>query len=141
MSNIKRIIIFCCFIIVVSCVDKPQFLTADFSSGEFSINEAELIEGMPLFFKTNIYDISFFIIKKNGHISSYLNACQKCYSSKKGFSVEKDHIVCRVCDIRYPMNALDVGIGSCFPIVLRGFTKDGRYIIKKDEVIKGKAYF
>jgi nitrite reductase/ring-hydroxylating ferredoxin subunit len=136
-------ILSCCFIILIcaGCVNKPSYLAASFTNDEFSINESDIVENTPLFFQTNINDISFFIIKVNGKITSYFNACPKCYTAKRGFRVENDHILCRVCDVKYTFDSLETGVASCFPLILKSRSINGKYTIKKDDLIKGRAYF
>jgi hypothetical protein len=141
MKIIKRIFYYCFILLLCAgCANKPSFSDAFFTEGQFEIRSSDIIEGTPLFFKT-IEGISFFVIKVNGHVGSYFNACSRCYTSKKGFRVEKSRLICRVCNVGYPFDSLDTGIASCFPLILHGANINGSYIIKKDEVLKGSRYF
>ncbi|MBF0473706.1 MAG: DUF2318 domain-containing protein [Nitrospirae bacterium] len=140
-------IIYCCLILLLytGCTNYPSLTEASFKDGRFEIQQSDLSEGTPIFFKitegNEMAHISFFVIKFNGNISSYFNACSKCYTSKKGFRVEKNQLICRICEVGYPFSSLDSGIASCFPIRLKGEMINDKYIIEKNEILKGRDYF
>jgi uncharacterized membrane protein len=73
--------------------------------------------------------ISFFVIKINGKVSSFIDACENCHHAKLGYRFEEGSFVCRLCNVRYPVLEIEKGIGSCFPIPVTGRVQDGQYLI------------
>ncbi len=127
---------------LASCSNKPIYPEATVKGEEirFSINTLE--EGKPVF-RSLEYEgtkIDYIVLKTDSGVESYLDACAKCYSRKKGYRADGDYLVCVACGKRYPIKKL-TGIGSCYPLPLKGSTEGDSYIIEKMELIKGKKYF
>ncbi len=127
---------------LASCADKPSYPEAAGAGEEvrFSINTLE--EGKPVF-RSLEYEgtkIDYIVLKTDRGVESYLDACAKCYPKKRGYRAAEDYLVCVACGKRYPIKKL-TGIGSCYPIPLKGSTAGDGYIIEKMELIKGKKYF
>lgn len=74
----------------------------------------------------------------DGKILSFFDACERCYPKKLGYRFDNASIVCRACNIRFPLSEVEKGIGSCAPIKLGGYVKDGKYFIPVSN-IEGKA--
>jgi hypothetical protein len=85
--------------------------------------------------------INFFLVKINGDVQSYFDACAICYQKRVGYRVESEEIVCRACDLRYSIYDLKIGKGSCHPIELMGHIEKGVYIISIDALKAGLIYF
>jgi uncharacterized membrane protein len=96
-----------------------------------SVEVGHLKEKVPEFFSYNYMGkrINFFVIKINGRVSSFLDACSTCYPKKAGFRYEDGYISCRACDVSYHVEDIEKGIGSCIPLKLPGEEKEGRYLI------------
>ncbi|HYQ47562.1 MAG TPA: Fe-S-containing protein [Thermodesulfovibrionales bacterium] len=90
-----------------------------------------LQEKVPQFYtyRHNGHDINFFVVRIDGRIVSFLDACRKCYPRKRGFRFDQSSFICRACDERYPISEIDKGFGSCYPIQLQGRTDGGKYYI------------
>ncbi|MFN3480800.1 MAG: Fe-S-containing protein [Thermodesulfovibrionales bacterium] len=91
----------------------------------------QLVEKRPLFYSYNYNNkrINFFVIKINGRVTSYLDACRECYPKKLGFGFDDGHIYCRSCNVRYPVDEIEKGLGSCYPIKITGEERGGKYFI------------
>jgi uncharacterized membrane protein len=97
----------------------------------------------PSFYSLSIENkkISFFLVKVNGGIRAYFNACRECYPKKAGFSFEEGYIKCKACNERWPLESLQDGIGSCYPIPLRGNLKGDKYVITREALLEGIKFF
>jgi len=82
--------------------------------------------------------INFFVVKVDDRVISFLDACSRCYPAKRGYHSDKDYIICRECGVRYSVSQIEQGIGSCFPIRIEGFLRDGKYLIPIS-VLEGMA--
>jgi hypothetical protein len=85
--------------------------------------------------------IDFFLVKVDGRVESYFDACRKCYPRKLGYRPDGGEVLCRACGMRFPLDELREGVGSCHPIALQGRLSGGAYVIEKGEIAKGAAYF
>lgn len=140
----KRISILLGIIILFSsCSKKPVYPEASFDSSSLRIELAALSENKPVFFTffSNKPGINFFILKRNGNIESYFDACGKCFPRKLGFRPADDRVVCRACDVSYRLDDLKDGIGSCYPIKLKGRVEGKTFVIDKKDVLEGERFF
>jgi uncharacterized membrane protein len=137
------ILVLCVLTVVISCDKKPFYKEAPFDGSNVVIDAKTMKEGAAEFYSLVLDGrrINFFLLMINGNIDSYFDACLECYPKKLGFRVDGRHIVCKACNVGYPVEELKKGIGSCYPIQIKGTVKDGKYIIKKDDIKAGKAYF
>lgn len=85
--------------------------------------------------------INFFLVKVEGRVESYFDACRKCYPKKLGYRPDGGQVLCRACGLRFSLEELQGGIGSCHPIALKGALLGDAYVIEKQEIIKGAEYF
>lgn len=125
---------------LAACTQKPDYPKA---SGEpISVKMSSLKGSEPLFMSlvNNETRIDFFVINGSGTVESYFDACMKCYPKKMGYRPQKGRLSCKACDVTYPYEALK-GIGSCYPIELKGRLEAGSYVIERGDVIGGEKYF
>lgn len=130
-------------LLLTSCAKKPAYPDAPLSGETITIDTKSLKESSPVLYslRHNGKRIDFFVVKMNGDIQSYFDACAKCYPEKLGYRVDGKYVVCKKCDIRYSIESLKTGIGSCYPIALKGKTEGDKYIIDKKAVIEGEKFF
>ena len=126
-----------------SCSKKPVYPGAPFDGNSVRIELARIPEQKPVFFTfyANKKGINFFLIKTNGNVESYFDACGKCYPRKLGFRLERNRVVCRTCDVSYNLDDLKDGIGSCYPIKLKGRVEGNTFVIDKQDILKGDKFF
>ncbi len=127
-----------------SCNRIPAYKEAPLNgAGNIAVNIKTLGEKVPQFYTCVLAGrrIDFFLVKVNGAVQSYFDACAMCYPKKLGYRVEGNEIVCKACNLRYTAEELKTGKGSCHPIPLPGRTENGFYIITKDAVKTGLKYF
>jgi hypothetical protein len=61
--------------------------------------------------------VYFFVVKdKAGVYRAAANACQVCFSTKRGFHQEGDWMVCNTCGNRYPLSKIATEKGGCNPV-------------------------
>jgi len=89
--------------------------------------------------------IRFFAVKaKDGSIKTAFDACDVCYSSKKGYRQEGDYMVCNNCGNRYLISQLgteNLRGGGCWPGYLPSSVKGGKLVIKSSDIAKGEYRF
>ena len=139
----KRIsyITFLFIIFLASCAKQPVYPEPERIGSDVVINISSLKPGTPEFFTYHYNksrNINFFVINIDGKILSFFDACERCYPKKLGYRFDDGSVVCRACDIRFPLSEIEKGIGSCSPIKLEGHVKDGKYFIPVSN-IEGKA--
>lgn len=81
--------------------------------------------------------IYFFVVKDKGGIyRAAANACQVCFSVKKGFHQEGDFIVCNNCGNRYPLEKIATEKGGCNPAPISPNLeiKNGQIVIKQEDI-------
>jgi len=90
-----------------------------------------LVPSVPSFFTYRYHGkkINFFVLKEDNKVVSFLDACSRCYPTKRGYRCEGGSIVCRECNVRIPISQIEKGIGSCYPMRVEGSIRDGKYLI------------
>jgi uncharacterized membrane protein len=90
-----------------------------------------LKDEIPQFYTYHYQDknISFFVFKVNEKVFSFFDACASCYPHKQGYKYEDGMVVCRACNMQFPVYRLEKGIGGCYPIRLEGRVENGEYHI------------
>lgn len=133
----------CLICILTSCSGEPSYIKAPFDGHTSEIDVSVLMPDRPVFYSLSLENrrISFFLVKVNGDVQAYFNACHECYPGKRGFCLENGHIKCRSCNDWFPVESLKQGIGSCYPIPLKGMLKDGKYVITRDALLEGAKFF
>ncbi len=140
----KKIWVFLSLILLIcSCSKKPVYTEAPFNGRDIRIELRGMPEKKPVFFTfhSGKKGINYFVLKLDGTVQSYFDACSRCYPKKLGYRLDKEHVVCRECDITYHISDLKDGIGSCYPLKLEGRIEGESYIIEKNRILEGEKYF
>lgn len=125
-----------------ACASKPAYQEAPVSGDYVRIVVSSLKEATPEFYSLGDPGegrVDFFVLRIQGRVESYLDACARCGAKKKGFRVERGNIVCNACGVSYPLDSLK-GVGSCYPLPLEGEVRDDLYVIEKEELLKARKY-
>jgi uncharacterized membrane protein len=133
----------CLAVLISSCHQKPSYRQVRFDGNVAVVDVHSLKEGVPDFYSA-VFEgrkIDFFIIAENRVVKAYFDACKECYFKKMGYRYEKGELVCRACNVRFPIDKLDTGIGGCYPIKVPGTRKDDKYIIQKEALEAGLKFF
>ncbi|OGW25081.1 MAG: hypothetical protein A2X59_00365 [Nitrospirae bacterium GWC2_42_7] len=129
--------------LLCSCIDKSSFKQISFDGSRAVADIKNLKEKQAEFYTASIdgRKIDFFIVMVNGEVQSYFNACLTCYPKKLGFRFKNRGVICRTCNVSYPVDTLKDGVGNCYPIKLRGNRDNDRYVIMKEDLMAGSKYF
>jgi uncharacterized membrane protein len=132
-----------CVLILIACSKRPSYPEAPLSGETIAIDIKVLKGESPVFYSFPHKDkkINFFVVKIGNEIQSYFDACAKCYTDRLGYVVDGKFVVCKKCNVRYHLDSLKTGIGSCYPIILKGKIVGNKYIIDKKNVIEGEKFF
>lgn len=86
--------------------------------------------------------VDFFVYRDSaGGAHAVLDACRTCYRWKKGYVRVGDEVVCVKCDMRFKIDGLAQGSGSCVPIQVRSTRRGGSLVIPAAELEAGARYF
>ncbi len=142
-SMMKFVLLLILLLGIAACNSRPQGLEVPLDGSRAIVDVAALKEGTPGFYWVEIEGkrIGFFIIKVDGKVSSYFNACAKCYPRKLGYRFENGSLVCRACSVRYDVHELNNGIGGCYPLPLKGEMAGRKYVIEEGALLNGVRYF
>ncbi len=110
------------FLCVAACTRQPLYPEAVRKGTVVSVDITALQECVPHFYSYHSlgHTVNFFIIKIDGRVLSFLDACMKCHPKKRGFRFDSGSVICRACDERFPVSEIEKGFGSCYPIKLEG---------------------
>ena len=136
-------VFFCLSFLTGGCRSQPVHTAAPVTDGQVAISLSSLQQNIPAFYTYHIRGkpVSFFVLKTEDAVESYLDACVKCYPKKLGYRFSEGKVVCKACNVSYPLTHLKDGIGSCYPIVLEGKTDGDTYRISVETLAAAERYF
>jgi uncharacterized membrane protein len=89
--------------------------------------------------------IRYFVIKaSDGSIKTAFDACDVCYSSRKGYRQEGNYMICNNCGNKYPIDGLGTENkrgGGCWPGYLPSSIEGDNLLIKASDIEKGEYRF
>jgi uncharacterized membrane protein len=113
--------------------------------GTVSILTGDLAAGSARFFTfrgESGKTADFFVYRESGgDTHAALDACRTCARWKKGYRLEGGRMVCIYCGMRFEIDALAGGIGSCVPIALPAGRAADRLLIAAEALEEGVRYF
>ncbi|KJU84032.1 hypothetical protein MBAV_003777 [Candidatus Magnetobacterium bavaricum] len=126
--------------VFLSC-DKADYLLPKQIGGELTFNVETLVDKIPQFYTYRYQDrrINFFVIKVDGKVMSFLDACKSCYSRKLGFEFHDGYFKCRSCKTSYSVHEIEKGISNCLPVKIEGRRQGDTYMISVS-TLEGMAY-
>jgi uncharacterized membrane protein len=113
-------------------------------SGEIRLPVSAFADGEAHYFTYMHGDhpIEFFVLKSDdGVVRAAFNACDVCYSSKKGYSQDGDEMVCNNCGLRFAEENINVLKGGCNPSPLDRTIDGESLVIKESDIVDGLRYF
>ncbi|MDI6729488.1 MAG: Fe-S-containing protein [Thermodesulfovibrionales bacterium] len=118
-------------LLLISCSRQPVYTVPAIEGTDIVIDAGTLEPDIPRFYTYHYRNknINFFVIKTNGKILSFLDACANCYPAKLGYRYDNGYIICKQCSVRYSVSEVEKGFGSCFPIRISGHLKGSKYLI------------
>ena len=86
--------------------------------------------------------VHFFVYRESSGVPhAVLDACRTCYRWKKGYVLDGKEVVCRKCDMRFRLDSLAQGTGSCIPVALKTEQRGDTLIIPVTELEAGARFF
>ena len=119
------------FASLASCSHQQRYPAPPIEGENIVLQMASLPLEVPQFYsyRTNGKDIDFFVVRMQGRVLSFLDACLTCYPRKLGYESKDGFVVCRACNTAYSVYKLEKGIGGCYPIRIEGNLVRGNYLI------------
>ncbi|MBU4380955.1 Fe-S-containing protein [Candidatus Parcubacteria bacterium] len=111
-----------------------------FENREVELNAAQFNDNKARFYNIEMPNgkiIHFFVVKdRNGIYRAAADACQVCFTERKGFHQEGDEIVCNNCGNRYPIEKIATEKGGCNPGPINPNleVKNGKIVIKEADL-------
>jgi uncharacterized membrane protein len=143
ISWITWLIVIASFFFQASCSRQTGHTAPSLAGSDVVVDVTALKQEVPQFFTYQYQgkNISFFVIKIDDHILSFLDACVTCYPYKQGYRYEDGVVVCRACNQRFPVYKLEKGIGNCYPIKIAGRIENGKYLIPRSSLEQESGKF
>lgn len=86
--------------------------------------------------------IKFFALKSSdGAIRVAFDACDVCHHAKKGYSQDKDFMICNNCGMKFHSQRIGDVEGGCNPAPLRRAVEGGNVVIAASDLAAGKRFF
>lgn len=89
--------------------------------------------------------VKFFAVRaSDGSIKTAFDACDVCFSEKKGYRQEGNYMVCNNCGNKYPISSLgteNLRGGGCWPGYLPSEVQGENIIIQRKHLVEGKQRF
>ena len=86
--------------------------------------------------------VNFFVYReRSGVPHAVLDACRTCYRWKKGYVLDGKEVVCLKCDMRFKLDSLAQGTGSCIPVALKTELSGDTMTIPVTELEAGARFF
>jgi len=93
-------------------------------------------------FKDAGVELKFFVLKSSdGAIRVAFDACDVCYHAKKGYSQDKDFMICNNCGMKFHSLRIGDVEGGCNPAPLKRTVQDDAITIATSDLVTGKRFF
>ncbi len=86
--------------------------------------------------------IRFFVVKSvDGNIRAAFDACDVCFSAKKGYVQQGPNMVCINCGLKFRTDKVNEVRGGCNPSPLNRKIQNGQVMISLQDVMSGARFF
>lgn len=93
-------------------------------------------------FKGDDKEIKFFIIKSgDGVVRAAFDACDVCFTAKKGYTQDGEYMICNNCGQKFHTSQVNVVEGGCNPAPLKRETVGDELVIKVADILPGARFF
>ena len=115
------------------------------SNGFFSFPESAFQDGKARHFQykasPNLW-IRFFVVKSvDGNIRAAFDACDVCFSAKKGYVQQGQNMVCINCGLKFRTDKVNEVKGGCNPSPLNRRIQNGQVVVSVQDVMSGARFF
>ncbi len=114
------------------------------TGGNIVIPLADVSDGNAHYYqyKTSSNTVKFFIIKsRDGVVRAAFDACDVCFSSRKGYSQDGEVMICNNCGQRFHSSRINVVKGGCNPAPLERNVIGNNLVITVADVLPGSRFF
>jgi uncharacterized membrane protein len=122
----------------------PATKSVTASAGKVSIPVAELNDGQAHFYsyKGQGEKMTFFVIKgTDGTLRAAFDACDVCYKEKKGYEQKGEQMICKNCNMAFPVAKIGTVSGGCNPSPLKSTQNGATLEIASGDLEGGAHYF
>lgn len=112
------------------------------AAGQVRIPLASLDDGRAKFFEYSAAhgSVRFFAMRgSDGVYRAALDACEICYSGRKGYSQRGDQMVCRKCGQSFASALINEASGGCHPIGVPRSVEGGELVINATDLARVDA--
>ncbi len=114
-------------------------------NGVFSFPESMFQDGKARHFQFKASPnliIRFFVVKSvDGAVRAAFDACDVCFSSKKGYVQQGTNMVCINCGLKFRTDKINEVKGGCNPSPLPRKIQNGQVMISQQDVMSGARFF
>ncbi len=113
-------------------------------NGLVSIPLADIAEGKAQHYRFahGGKEVKFFLLKTpDGVVRAAFDACDVCFHSKKGYTQDKDFMICNNCGMRFHSSRIGDVEGGCNPAPLPRSIKDGSVVMSVEDLMTGQRFF
>jgi uncharacterized membrane protein len=111
--------------------------------GEVRIPVSEVSDGQAhhFSFTGDEAELKFFLIKSGERLRAAFDACDVCYHAKKGYSQDKEFMICNNCGMRFHSSRIGDVKGGCNPAPLTHRVEGGDVVIAVADLAEGTGFF
>lgn len=121
-----------------------KYQSVDVENGQVRIPINKINDGNAHHFslKNQGKEIHFFVLQsRDGIIRAAFDACDVCFSKRKGYSQAGDYMICNNCGQRFHSAKINVIKGGCNPAPLRRTQNGEHLVISMADILSGSRYF
>lgn len=123
----------------------PEHPVVTLANDRLSLPLQQVADGRVHFFtyKCDGRNLNFFVrTDGSGRLQAHFDACYSCFKYKQGYVQEGRQVVCIACRIGYDLkDEVWDYVGACAPIPLKSRVAQGRLVILRKWLEKGKRFF
>lgn len=86
-------------------------------------------------------ELKFFLVSSGDRLRAAFDACDVCYHAKKGYSQDKEFMICNNCGMRFHASRIGDVKGGCNPAPLRHRVEGGDVVISVADLTEGAGFF
>lgn len=121
-----------------------KYTSVEARDGVVTIPASDVDDGKAHYFSFDVNGtaVKFFLVQSSdGVIRAAFDACDVCYREKKGYSQNKDFMVCNNCNMAFHTSRINEVQGGCNPSPLARENDGTNVIIKASDIVAGRRYF
>jgi len=121
-----------------------KYTTVEPENGAVVIPASEVSDGQAHFYMydNGFEEVKFFVLKSSdGVVRAAFDACDVCFSEKKGYTQDGEFMVCNNCGQRFHSSRINEVRGGCNPSPLSRTINGGNVVLKVQDIAAGGRYF